>query len=99
MKKVNPSDLVVGQEYYVKMKLSAKDESDAPYCFQSKGGRNRWFTKDQPIYTAEPSSDRLKMVVDVASLLYARHNMKPEQCAREALELITACKNELSKQP
>ena len=67
MKKVNPEDLVVGQEYYVKMKLSDKDSTDLPYCFEDIQGSIEWLPQDQPIYTAEPDNDRLKMVVGVAS--------------------------------
>ena len=98
MKKVNPEDLVVGQEYYVKMKLSDKDSTDLPYCFEDIQGSIEWLPQDQPIYTAEPDNDRLKMVVGVASRMYVTRNLKPELCAREALELITACENELNKQ-
>ena len=74
MKKVNPEDLVVGQEYYVKMKLSDKDSTDLPYCFEDIQGSIEWLPQDQPIYTAEPDNDRLKMVVGVASRLYASTN-------------------------
>ena len=96
MKKVNPEDLVAGQEYYVKLKFGFKDKGLTPLCFTDILEDDYWYHKDQPIYTAD--NDRLKMVVGVASRLYVTRNLKPELCAREALELITACENELNKQ-
>ena len=99
MKKVNPEDLVVGQEYYVKLKFGFKDEGLTPLCFTDILEDDYWYHKDQPIYTAEPDNDRLKMVVGVASRLYASTNFgNYDTCARKALELITACENELNKQ-
>ena len=98
MKKVNPEDLVAGQEYYVKLKFGFKDKGLTPLCFTDILEDDYWYHKDQPIYTAEPDNDRLKMVVGVASRMYVTRNLKPELCAREALKLITACENELNKQ-
>jgi len=98
MKKVNPEDLVVGQEYYVKMKLSDKD---SPYFVRDVAGQEGW-TEPIPLLTltpsSEPDNDRLKMVVGVASRLYASTNFgNYDTCARKALELITACEKAIKE--
>ena len=67
MKKVNPEDLVAGQEYYVKLKFGFKDKGLTPLCFTDILEDDYWYHKDQPIYTAD--NDRLKMVVEVATAL------------------------------
>ena len=72
-------------------------DGEFPAVFSNNKNSYNFIPINQPIYTAEPSSDRLKMVVEVASSLYARHNMKPEQCAREAIDLITACEKAIKE--
>ena len=81
MKKVNPEDLVVGQEYYVKLKFDFKDKGLRPLGFTDILEDDYWYHKDQPIYTAEQvatlevkeDNARLKMVVEVATALYVAH--------------------------
>lgn len=115
LKKINPEDLVVGQEYYVKMKLDTVDDSSMPFAFNRTGDLDYvWFYKDQPIYTIEESADieesndiELEMLVNVATALYVAHGTNAdavktfmpdrEQIAREALELITACKRAIKE--
>ena len=104
MKKVEPKDLIVGQEYYVKMRLIQKDKGDLPYCFKDEAGFSNWFPHNQPIYTTsetEPvatlevreDNEHLKMVVEVATGLYLSNSFDScDDCAREAIDLINACK-------
>ena len=110
MKKINPEDLVVGQKYLVEMELSEIDHDDpAPYCFGDIQGDGIWFHITQPIYTHEEYNDiELEMLVNVASRIQSDYNLALangnnsnfptyEQIAREALNLITACKNAIKE--
>lgn len=112
LKQINTEDLVEGQEYYVKMKYNG---SMIQYMsFEDIAMDATLIAKDQPIFTLEeapePDNTDLEMLVQVAS---ARHTdcmnaiikgaktafPSNDELAREALELITACKNQLNKQP
>jgi len=113
MKKINPEDLVVGQKYLVEMELSEIDHDDpAPYCFGDIQGDGIWFPKSQPIYTHEElsfenvsmdgkpilqSSTDLEMLVNVASCFHACGYGEYDECAKKALDLITACKNAIKE--
>ncbi len=108
MKKVNPEDLVVGQECYIKVKFARiGNDYVNPLILINSDNDERVFSLDQPIYTAEPSSDRLKMVVEVATALYVAHGTTADgkntfmpdrdQIAHEALELITACEKAIKE--
>ena len=99
---VSPSDLKVGEKYFIEVELKQIDDSDKPYFVRDVAGQEGW-TEPIPLLTltpsSEPDNDRLKMVVGVASRLYASTNFgNYDTCARKALELITACENELNKQ-
>lgn len=109
LKQINPEDLVVGREYYVKMEFKLNDRTGAPYCFNDVKGNERWFHENQPIYTLEQTSTDtdLEMLVNVASSLYVAHGIvadgiekfmpSKDEIAREALDIITACKNALKE--
>lgn len=100
MKKINPEDLVVGQKYLVEMELSEIDHDDpAPYCFGDIQGDGIWFHITQPIYTHEESTDiELEMLVNVASRMYTTGEFgNYDNCAKEALNLITACKTAIKE--
>lgn len=88
-------------------------DDPAPYCFGDIQGDGIWFPKSQPIYTHEElsfenvsmdgkpilqSSTDLEMLVNVASRLYATGEFgNYDNCAREAISLITACKKALKE--
>lgn len=110
MKKINPEDLVVGRKYLVEMELSEIDHDDpAPYCFGDIQGDGIWFHITQPIYTHEESNDiELEMLVNVASMIRSDYNIRlsnkitgsvpsDNQIAKEAVALITACKNAIKE--
>ena len=126
---VSPSDLKVGEKYFIEVELKQIDDSDKPYFVRDVAGQEGW-TEPIPLLTltpsSEPDNDRLKMVVEVASRMLIAdthysaleieselgHNLSEDSqerskqwasaykrlVAREALELITACENELNKQ-
>lgn len=81
LKQIKPSDLIIGREYYVKMKLDLLDDSDMPLYMETFMGSKYWFHKDQPIFTLEEAPQAtlevredntdLKMLVEVASRLYS----------------------------
>lgn len=98
--KINPEDLVVGQKYLVELEFKLNDGTDAPYCFNDVKGSERWFHKDQPIYTHEPSTDtELEMLVNVASRIYTDtlRSEPIDECVKKAQKIITACKNALKE--
>lgn len=99
LKQIKPSDLVVGQEVYVKMKLHKIHDNVVAFCYTDDSDQV-WLPKDQPIFTleSEPSSDRLKMVVEVASRWW---DTKPypswSHCIKDAKDFITACENAIKE--
>lgn len=109
LKKINPEELVVGREYYVKLKLFETDESSFTFGFKDLRGGEFWHSDDQPIYTYEAdqpiiatleqtADTELEMLVNVASRLW---ETKPystwNDCIKEAKEFITVCKNALKE--
>ena len=99
MKKVNPEDLVAGQEYYVKLKFGFKDKGLTPLCFTDILEDDYWYHKDQPIYTLDDQPQKpdpeLEMLVNVANDIFCASNNPKytvEDAAVDAYNLIAACK-------
>lgn len=106
LKRINPEDLKVGQEYYAKMRYVSTDYTYSPLNFIDSDGDHRSFTKNCPIYTLDNqpqhSDSELEMLVNVATALYVAHGTtadgvnrfmpSKEEIAREAADLIAACK-------
>lgn len=112
LKKLTSDQLIPGKKYLVEMKLIDQDKTDLPYCFEDMDGGISWLPDTLPIYALEPATeltdnDKLKMVVAVATALYVAHGTTAEgvnkfmpdrdQIAREALDLIQACKDILNE--
>ena len=109
MKKINPEDLVVGRKYLVELEYKQNDEDGGhPLCFLDGERLRSWYTKSTPIYTHEESNDiELEMLVNVASRLWSSYAQlvsaglcdRPSnnELAKEAVDLITVCKNAIKK--
>lgn len=100
MKKVNPSDLVVGQECYIK--LVARQNSDGSMTMIDEDGYAYLPSGSEPIYTASDEHDpELEMLVNVASRIYTDPIFDDgfDEAAKCAADLIAACKNQLKQQP
>ena len=106
LKQINPEDLTVGQEYYAKMRYVSTDNTYWPLNFIDGDGAEMSFTKNCPIYTLDDQPNHpdpeLEMLVNVATALYVAHGTTAngvntfmpdrEEIAREAANLIAACK-------
>lgn len=97
MKKVNPEDLVVGQECYIKVVTEKVKISDGSPVLRNIAGNFYYPSRGELIYTLDDQPQHpdpeLEMLVNVASRLYVtgefgNHN----SCARDAADLIAACK-------
>lgn len=103
MKKINPEDLVVGQECYIKFTVA----NEQPLHLSDMAGNTFSLSGDESIYTHEESNDiELEMLVNVANRMQSDFNLALangnkstfptyEQFAGEAHKFITACKNQL----
>lgn len=95
MKKINPENLVVGQECYIKFIVA----NEQPLHLSDIAGNTFKLSGDEPIYTHEESNDiDLEMLVNVASRLW---ETKPyptwNDCIKASIEFITACKKALKE--
>lgn len=99
LKDIDPEDLVVGRKYLVEMEYKETRGELHPFGFLDACEWSIWVSKPTPIYTDEESNDiELEMLVNVASRLYATGEFgNYDNCAREALALITACKTAIKE--
>lgn len=103
LKKINPEDLKKGQKYFVELEYRSTF-SDKTYKFIDSAREAMVIEKEEPIYTHESSTDtELEMLVNVASRLLVAYGasqgtMPPDdRVVKDALDLITACKNALKE--
>jgi len=97
LKRINPEDLNVGQECYIKVVTEKVKISDRSPVLRDIAGNFYYPSRSELIYALDDQPNHpdpeLEMLVNVASRLYVtgefgNHN----SCARDAAELIAACK-------
>ena len=100
---VNPSYLKVGEKYFIEvelMKIDNDPDTTIPYKVRLPDNALYWINKCALLTltpSTEPDNEELKMLVEVASRLYAVSNNP--SAAVGALELINNCKDLLKQKP
>lgn len=106
LKQINPEDLKVGQECYIKVVTEKVKISDRSPVLRDIAGNFYYPSRGEPIYTLDDQPQKpdpeLEMLVNVATALYVAHGTTAngvntfmpdrEEIAREAANLIAACK-------
>ena len=97
LKQINQKNLVVGQECYIKVVTEKVKISDGSPVLRNIAGNFYYPSRGELIYTLDDQPQKpdpeLEMLVNVASRLYATTNFgNYDTCAREAADLIAACK-------
>ena len=102
LKQINPEDLVVGQEYYVKLHFNRIDtDGEFPAVFSNNKNSYNFIPINQPIYTLDDQpkphhpDPELEMLVNVANDIFCASNNPKytvEDAAVDAYNLIAACK-------
>lgn len=98
LKKINPEDLKVGQECYIKVVTEKVKTRDGRPVLRDIAGNLFYPSNGEHIYTIDDQPNHpdteLDMLVDVASRIFTipTYSGTVDQAAHTALNLINACK-------
>ena len=104
MKKVNPEDLNVGQECYIKVVTEKVKISDRSPVLRDIAGNFYYPSRSEPIYTIDDQPQKpdpeLEMLVNVANDIFCASNNPKytvEDAAVDAYNLIAACEKAIKE--